>query len=104
MNDAVSQAGAAHAETEPSQPERREWVRFLDDVTEVTLWSDSVTSRQAEVRDESYTGISLLVDDASQLAPEQEVILTYRGIPMMVAVKHITPVGEGRQLVGCEWR
>jgi hypothetical protein len=92
-------------ENQPSSwnpdPSRRRAGRFKDDVSEVRLSFDL----QAEVVDESRTGIGLLVSGEMRLLPGQTVSVVYRGSPMTAVVKWASPAcRSAAQRVGLEWR
>jgi hypothetical protein len=84
--------------------ERRQWDRFLNDVVHVHVSPAPGVTFAAEVLDESFGGIGLLVDDAQHLAVGRVVELEYNDTPLEAIVRHISPKQLGRHRVGLEWQ
>ena len=79
--------------------------RFLAEVREIVMRNGPLLSQPAEVVDESFTGIGILVDEVSQLRPGRELDVDYKGAPMRATVRHISPERrDGRYQVGLEWK
>ena len=83
--------------------ERRRWGRFVSDVGQLGVARRGRQQRPAEVLDESFGGIGLLVPDAADLAAGVAVDLTYDGTPMQGVVKSVVPDSQAGSRVGIEW-
>ncbi len=83
--------------------DQRLWPRAEGDVAEAVLWTSVKESQPVKILDESQTGIAVLVNDASQLYPDCEVRLVFRGEPMWALVRNVGPEEDGKRRIGLEW-
>jgi hypothetical protein len=96
------QVAAARASSERFD-ERRQWGRFVVDVGKLIVSLTPTEQRSAEVVDESFGGIGIVIDNASGLQPGRDLSLAYDGVPMRGTVRSVHPHGGGRYRVGIEW-
>lgn len=83
--------------------ERRQWGRFVVDVGKLVVSVAPSDQRNAEVLDESFGGIGVVIDDASGLEPGLDLDLNYEGVLMRGTVRSVRPYEGGRYRVGIEW-
>lgn len=83
--------------------DRRQWRRFLGEAVDVRLAQDMGEPLPAEMLDESFGGIGLLLDDAQPLAVGQELDVLYNGTPIRAVVRYVGLSENGRHRVGLEW-
>lgn len=86
---------------------RRKWMRFPKDEPRVWVWlGGAFQPIECEVVDESFGGISLLIDDLSGLNLGIEVEIEYKSFRMKATARYMRdePVaGVSRHRVGFEW-
>jgi hypothetical protein len=83
--------------------ERRQWPRAPSKLSRLIVWTDSTVYQEAEVLDESLTGISLLVSNGGDFHRDQQVRLAYGSQEAPAMVKHVDRRPDGRYHVGLEW-
>ena len=83
--------------------DRRQWPRAAGKVPRLIVWTDSAVYQDAAVLDESLTGVSLLVKEASAFHAEQEVRLAYGSQEAFATVRHVHRRPDGKYHVGLEW-
>ena len=66
-------------------------LRYLDDVTNVTIKTESGSTLLADVVNESRVDINILLYDVSCLRPTQEIEVLYKGVPMTAVIETIDP-------------
>jgi hypothetical protein len=82
----------------------RRWMRFPADESRVYLFTSSDEEVPAQVRDESFGGIGLLVDAApAEFAPGVAVEVEYAGAPMSALIRRVSQEVDGRTFLGLEW-
>lgn len=84
--------------------DRRQWGRFVADVGQLVVEAEAGDTRPADVWDESFGGIGLLMDDVRGLEVGNELKLTYDGTPMRGVVRNVLQQPDGRYRVGIEWQ
>jgi hypothetical protein len=83
--------------------ERRKWGRFVADVGELVVHVASDDCRPAELLDESFGGIGLLLCDGTRLFVDRQVEVSYDGIAIGGVVRAIEPFDGDRYRVSIEW-
>jgi hypothetical protein len=82
---------------------RRQWPRGASRLSRLTLWTNDTVCQEAQVLDESLTGVALLVGDGTACCLGQEVRLTHGDRGLSATVRRIQPEGEGKWRLGLEW-
>ena len=80
--------------------EQRRNRRFLSDVLEVGV----SLSFPAEVVDVLYSGIALEMDENIPLKKGKEIVLDYRGAPMIAIVQYAERNETGQWRIGMKWK
>ncbi len=83
--------------------DRRLWGRFVADLGDIRIHLDDGLRLNAEVLDESFGGIGLLLEEGDPLEVGTEVSLFYDGTPMRGVVRNVRDSGDGKIRVGLEW-
>lgn len=83
--------------------DRRLWGRFVADLGDIRIHLDDGLRLNAEVLDESFGGIGLLLEEGSPLEVGSEVSLFYDGTPMRGVVRNVRDSGDGKIRIGVEW-
>ena len=86
-----------------SRSDRRRYPRGAGKIPLLTLRITAEESCDAEIVDESLTGISLLVQDAVNIQVGQEVRLSHGERSVQVIVKHVRPRKQGGYHLGLQW-
>jgi DNA-binding response OmpR family regulator len=81
---------------------RRRWTRYRAEAKEITVVADG-GRQEAVVVDESFGGISLLMDNPTHVLSDGEITLVYQGVAMQGIVRHVRPEEDGGCRVGIEW-
>lgn len=82
----------------------RRWMRFPADEARVFLVDSSGEEIPALVRDESFGGIGVLVDQApAEFVPGLAVQVEYAGAPMAALIRRVNQQDDGRTFLGLEW-
>jgi hypothetical protein len=82
--------------------DRRRWKRFRDASVEVVAWPETEWAEQAEVADESFGGIGLILNDG-RLSVGDALDMLYNRAPLRAIVRSVQRLGDGRFRIGCEW-
>ena len=82
--------------------DRRDCDRFHQ-LEKVLLTIGRKDRRWARVKDESFTGIGVLLDDTEGLHRRKRVNLLYQGAPMKARIERIVPQEDDQFLVGLRW-
>lgn len=81
---------------------RRRWTRDRIESTQVILDVNHY-SVPAEVVDESFGGVGLDVDAATEFTVGQDVLLMYLGAPVSGRVCYVADQSTGKRRVGVQW-
>ena len=87
-----------------SSVERRQWGRFVSHVGKLVVRTADHDGTPAEVMDESFGGIGIVLQDGPLLDIGDEVEISCDGTPMSGVVRNIAAEEAGRQRIGVEWR
>lgn len=82
---------------------QRRWMRFPSDVSSVSVVSRGSSLGQADVVDESFTGIAIDLDEIGGLVPHDQVEIYFRGQPRQCFVRYVVPMANSRYRIGLEW-
>jgi hypothetical protein len=83
--------------------DRRAWPRRRSDIGQITMWTSATEYQVVEVRDESLTGLAVLVGDVSKIALNRDVRLAFPDRQFWAVVRHIQQLADGIHRVGLEW-
>jgi hypothetical protein len=82
----------------------RHWMRFPADEARVYLYVSGGKEIPALVRDESFGGIGVLVDNApAEFVPGFALEVEYAGAPMAALIRRVNQQDDGRTFLGLEW-
>lgn len=105
MSTATNSTPEGPASLSSAEVTERRWMRFPADETRVYLRGSSGDEIPAQVRDESFGGIGVLVDHApAELVPGVAVEVEYAGAPMAALIRRVNQQDDGRTFLGLEWR
>lgn len=90
-------------ELTPYYAERRRWGRFVSDVGQLRIACSGGFESSAQVADESFGGIGLVVRELGPLAVGTHLDLNYDGVPMSGIVKSIVEDSSAGYRIGVEW-
>lgn len=83
--------------------DRRQWPRGTGKILQLLLRAGDTSCQDAEVLDESVTGISLLVEDGTSVHVGQELRLAHGKSSVPAIVKHVYQREDSKYHLGLEW-
>ncbi len=82
--------------------DRRRWKRFRDASVQIVAWPGTERAQEAEVADESFGGIGLILR-GPQVSVGSALELLYNRSPMRAVVRNVALLPAARFRLGCEW-
>ena len=88
------------------QDERRKWPRFPpnEEARQVVVRAGNGPERAAVVTNASIDGVSLELDNASDLRIGQVINVTYYDGPIQAIVRFVQPTDDGQWQLGLKWQ